>query len=87
MIIEALASGLPVAGYTVTGPKDIITEPFLGDIQETCLLTAAKNALNTNDWQARQARADHVKSKYTWEKAATQFETAQRSVAPIKLQP
>ncbi len=71
VLIEALASGLPVAGYNVTGPKDIITEPFLGALHENCLLTASKAALESG---TAQQRASFVKNYYTWENAALQYQ-------------
>lgn len=73
VLIEALGSGLPVAAYNVTGPRDIITEPFLGVLEETDLSAAAKRAL---DRGTREERADYVRQLYTWEKAARQFESA-----------
>lgn len=72
VLIEALASGIPVAAHNVTGPKDIITENFLGTLDEN-LTKAAKKALNTG---TAEQRVQHVKEKYTWKKAAEQFEHA-----------
>jgi glycosyltransferase involved in cell wall biosynthesis len=80
VIIEALASGLPVAGYNVTGPKDIITDPLLGHIHNSDLKIAADLCVQNDSPELRQKRADHVKNTYTWEKAAEQFEQAQMSV-------
>lgn len=71
VLIEALASGLPVAGYTVTGPKDIITQDFLGALEDNDLGKAALRALENKD---AQKRAQHVKNTFTWEKAGEQFE-------------
>ncbi len=73
VLIEALACGLPVAGYNVTGPKDIITAPFLGAIHETDLSLAAKQALKHG---TATQRAAHIKNTYSWEIAAKQFEQA-----------
>ena len=72
VLIEALASGLPVAGYPVTGPLDILTQPFLGAMDED-LATAAKRALNCG---TKEERAKHVRDNYTWENAARQFMSA-----------
>lgn len=72
VLIEALASGLPIAAYNVTGPKDILTEPYMG-VMDDNLSQAALKALETG---TAQERADHVKKIYTWENAALQFETA-----------
>ena len=71
VIIEALASGLPVAAYNVTGPKDIITEPFLGALEETDLSKAAKRALEHG---TREERAAYTQKHYTWENAGKQYE-------------
>lgn len=74
VIIEALASGLPVAAYNVTGPKDILTQPILGAMEEDNFAKSAMRALATNqEPNARQKRADFVKAYYTWENAAQQF--------------
>jgi glycosyltransferase involved in cell wall biosynthesis len=73
VIIEALASGLPVAAYNVTGPVDIITEDFLGAMHENDLSIAAKKALSNG---TPEKRAAYVKKFYTWDYAAKQFETA-----------
>lgn len=73
VLIEALASGVPIAGYAVTGPKDIITQPFLGAMHDTDLGKAAREAMRCG---TPEQRAAHVKSTYTWENAARQFEDA-----------
>jgi len=78
VLIEALASGLPVAGYNVTGPKDIITEDYLGCLTEDDLSVAAHNAMQKG---TPEQRADHVKATYTWESVAKQFEEAQLNKA------
>lgn len=70
VIIEALASGLPVAGYNVTGPKDIITKDFLGALDDTSLSKAAHLALQCG---SPEKRAEYVKKKYSWKTAAKQF--------------
>lgn len=70
VLIEALASGLPVAAYNVMGPCDIINESFLGALNDNLSL-AAKQALNAP--KTKEDRAQHVKEYYTWENAAKQF--------------
>lgn len=70
VLIEALASGLPVAAYTVTGPKDIITQPFLGVLTDDNLSHAAYAALKCGRADERE---NHVKTLYTWDNAAKQF--------------
>lgn len=81
VLIEALASGLPVAGYNVTGPIDIITEPFLGALHDSDIADAAKRALECTDTKKRAA---YVKKKYTWENAGKQFEDA--LIAPTTIE-
>lgn len=73
VLIEALASGLPVAAYNVTGPKDIITEDYLGCLTEDDLATAAHKAMEKG---TPEQRAEHVKKFYTWENVGKQFEDA-----------
>src|SRR5439155_26062779 len=48
VVIEALASGLPVAAYPVTGPVDIVTRPELGALDDD-LARAVEEALRTGD--------------------------------------
>ena len=72
VLVEALASGLPVAAYDVTGPKDIITEDYLGVLDED-LGKAAKQAIKQG---TPEQRAKHVKNYYTWENVARQYEDA-----------
>ncbi|MEZ5814144.1 MAG: glycosyltransferase family 1 protein [Alphaproteobacteria bacterium] len=71
VLIEALASGIPVAAYNVPGPKDIVTESALGALHETCLETAAQRALTAG---TPEQRAAHVKKHFTWETAGRQYE-------------
>lgn len=78
VLIEALASGLPVAAYDVTGPKDIITSPILGCLGEN-LSAAAAEALKHGTPEQRSA---HVKNYYTWENAARQFLAAGADTEP-----
>lgn len=44
--LEALASGVPVAAYPVTGPKDIITQPDIGVAIRMCRLLIIHLAAN-----------------------------------------
>ncbi len=77
VMIEALACGVPVAGYPVQGPLDIIGEngrgPFdqlaspVGAVDEV-LYTAIEKALNCD----RQAISGFGAS-FTWDNAADQF--------------
>lgn len=71
VLIEALAAGLPVAAYNVTGPRDIITAPYLGALHDQDLGLAAKMALEAGG--TAQERHAHVKEHYTWPAVAAQF--------------
>lgn len=71
VLIEAMACGLPVAAYHVTGPKDIITDSYMGSLHETNLAYAAKKALQHTEY--KQQRHQYVKTHFTWELAAKQF--------------
>ena len=71
VLIEALACGLPIAAYNVTGPKDIVTEPFLGALDDKDLDKAALKALEIKD--EKKKRHDYVRDHYTWEAVAKQF--------------
>ncbi len=74
VLIEAMASGLPLAGYNVIGPKDIITRPELGAVGDD-LAAAAREALRHG---TAADRVREVAEKYTWEEAARQFLAAAR---------
>jgi glycosyltransferase involved in cell wall biosynthesis len=70
VLIEALACGLPVAAYPVTGPKDIITEPMLGALDED-LSQASLKALNSAG--GSQDRNNYISIHYAWAVIAQQF--------------
>lgn len=70
VLIEALACGLPVAAYNVTGPKDIVTSASLGALDETNLARAANAALAEAD---PVKCAAHATDNYSWKAAGTQF--------------
>ncbi len=67
--IEALACGLPVAAYNVRGPKDIITEGFLGAL-DSDISRATQKALKSSEKAQRSA---YIRQYYNWETAAGQF--------------
>jgi glycosyltransferase involved in cell wall biosynthesis len=67
VLLEALASGLPVAAYPVTGPKDVITHGQVGFLSED-LREAACAALTLD----RQACRNYALG-FSWEACARQF--------------
>ena len=67
VLIEALASGLPVAAYPVSGPKDVLTDPRAG-VLSTDLREAALQALALDPKAARA----HARL-YRWENSAREF--------------
>ena len=68
VVIEALASGVPVAAFPATGPVDIITRPELGACDDD-LGKAVEQALASGN---REACIEEAK-KYTWEVCTQQF--------------
>jgi hypothetical protein len=73
--LEALACGVPVAAYPVTGPRDVIGSHPIGvldnDLRQACL-----GALQVSRGTCRQFALGH-----TWEMSARQFLGHARSVA------
>jgi glycosyltransferase involved in cell wall biosynthesis len=67
VLIEALASGVPVAAYPVMGPRDIITSPQAGVLDHD-LGVAALAALRLDRQAAAQCAA-----AYSWEASIAQF--------------
>ena len=76
VLIEALASGLPVAAYPVTGPLDVIADSGAGALDED-LQAACLAALDIPREQARARSLD-----FTWRESARQFV---EHVAQVKL--
>lgn len=68
VVIEALASGLPVAAYPVTGPGDILTSDAFGAL-DADLGNAVARALITGNPAACAAEG----ATYTWENCTRQF--------------
>ena len=68
VVIEALASGLPVAAYPATGPIDTITSEKFGALDND-LGAAVTRALATGDPAACAAEG----ASYTWEDCTRQF--------------
>jgi len=67
VMIEALASGVPVAAYPVTGPLDVLTDPACAVLDED-LASAVRRALGLS----REAARAHA-ARFTWARCAEQF--------------
>lgn len=67
VLLEAMACGVPVAAYPVTGPIDVVREGVTGALSED-LRAATLSALHMD----RAACREHA-LQYTWEKATAQF--------------
>ena len=67
VLLEALASGVPVAAFPVSGPKDVVTDPRAGVLSDD-LRDAAMRALALD----REAARTHALT-YSWENSARQF--------------
>jgi glycosyltransferase involved in cell wall biosynthesis len=65
--LEALASGVPIAAFPVTGPKDVVANNPIGVIDED-LRAACLGALNISRDACRAFALD-----YSWERSARQF--------------
>src|SRR5215467_8189993 len=72
--LEALASGVPVAAFPVTGPRDVIGNHPIG-VLDTDLRTACMQAL----WISRDACREFA-LRYSWENSARQFVSHARKV-------
>ena len=67
VLLEAMACGVPVAAYPVTGPVDVVVDGVTGVLSDD-LGAAARAALHLN----RDACRQHA-LRYTWEAATRQF--------------
>lgn len=70
VLVEAIACGLPIAAYPVTGPIDIVTQDFLGSLNDD-LAKACETAVKAPG--SAEERAKHARDNYSWRKAAHQF--------------
>ena len=68
VMIEALASGVPVAAYDVPGPRDIITKESVGAIGSD-LRASILRALNCKPEDCREHAL-----RFSWARAAKEFE-------------
>jgi hypothetical protein len=73
--LEALASGVPVAAFPVTGPRDVIGNNPIGVLDQD-LRTACMQAL----WISRETCREFA-LQYSWENSARQFISHARKVA------
>ncbi len=67
VMLEAMACGLPIAAYPVTGPADVVEAGVTG-VLDTDLRKAALAALNLDRGQCRSTAM-----RYSWEAATRQF--------------
>ena len=76
VLIEALACGTPIAGFDVTGPKDIVIEGVNGSLDNENLENAVKRALLVD-----RISTFNSSKTYTWDTVAEQFIN---SLVPMK---
>jgi glycosyltransferase involved in cell wall biosynthesis len=74
VMLEALACGVPVAAYPVTGPIDVIGDADVGVVEEN-LEEAARKALSKSPEACRR-----FAEEFAWSESAAQF---RRALAPI----
>jgi glycosyltransferase involved in cell wall biosynthesis len=67
VLLEALSSGVPVAAFPVTGPKDVVTDPSVGVLDED-LRRAALAALNLSRPAAR-----NFAMRFSWDASVDSF--------------
>ena len=67
VLLEALASGTPVAAFPVMGPKDVVTDPRIGALDDD-LRSACLRALDGD----RDACRRHAEA-WSWQVCAAQF--------------
>jgi glycosyltransferase involved in cell wall biosynthesis len=75
--LEALASGVPIAAFPVTGPRDVIGNNPIGVLNDD-LRSACMQAL----WISRESCREFA-LRYSWENSARQFIAHARKVAGI----
>lgn len=70
VLVEAMACGLAVAGYDVTGPVDIIVDDRLGAV-DSDLKAAVERALTSKG--TAEDRLNHAQETYSWQEVARVF--------------
>jgi glycosyltransferase involved in cell wall biosynthesis len=81
VMVEALASGVPVAAYPVPGPLDVVTTPKVGALKED-LRSACMAAIGCDPADCRA----HAET-FTWEQCARQFHDTLRQIPRAAWQP
>lgn len=81
VMVEALASGVPVAAYPVPGPLDVITDPRVGAMDED-LRIACLAAVSRDPGDCRR----HAET-FTWGECARQFRDTLRPIPRSTWQP
>jgi len=77
VLLEAMASGTPVAAYPVTGPIDVVTHGQSGILDDD-LRVAALAALDLNRGSVREQAL-----RFSWERATAQFLDSLHPMEPL----
>ena len=67
-MVEAMASGLPVAAYPVTGPKDVILNGLTGSLN----IDLYKSCLDLFKIKDKKKCIEHSK-KFSWDNMVNEF--------------